>query len=95
MISTIAIMGRFCARPYCYWFSPHRTLPVRSRQVVFVFDPATEDRLAKADQADDIEAISFVRNDLHARTLVDADGVTALLWRPPAGTTHVVLAPRP
>ena len=95
VISTISIMGRFCSRPYCYWFYPQGSFPVQSQEVVFVFDPAAETQIPEAQAADDIEAIAFVRDRLHARTLVDAHGITALAWRPPAGTTRVNLAPRP
>ena len=63
--------------------------------MVFVFDPAAENQMPDADAADAIEAIAFVRDRLHARTLVDADGITALAWRPPDGTTRVNLATRP
>jgi hypothetical protein len=95
VISTIAIMGRFCSRPSCYWFYPEGSFPVQSREVVFVFDPAAEVRFSGADAVADVRAIAFVRGHLHARTLVDADGVTALVWRPPAGTTEVDVAARP
>lgn len=95
VISTIGIMGRFCSRPHCYWFYPNGSFPVLSREVVFVFDPAAEDPIPVADAGDDIRAIAFVRNRLHARTLVDSDGITALAWRPPAGTTRVHLATSP
>ena len=78
VISTISIMGRFCSRPYCYWFYPNGPLPVRSREVVFVFDPAAEDQIPDANAADDVGAIAFVRDRLHAHTLVNADGITAL-----------------
>ncbi len=89
VISTISIMGRFCSRPYCYWFYPNGSFPVQSREVVFVFDPAAGNPIPGTKASDDIDAIAFVRDRLHARTLVDADGVTALVWRPPAGTTGV------
>ena len=95
VISTISIMGRFCSRPHCYWFHPNGSFPVRSREVVFVFDPAAENQIPVADAADDIGAIAFVRDRLHARTLVDADGITALVWRPPVGTTRVHVATPP
>ena len=43
-----------------------------------MFDPAAEDLMPEADPAADIGAIAYVRDRLHARTLVDADGITAL-----------------
>ena len=60
-----------------------------------MFDPASEDHRPRPTAADDIGAIAFVRNDLHARTLVDADGVTALHGGPPAGTTQRRSWPHP
>ena len=95
VISTISTMGRFCSRPYCYWFYPNGSFPVQSREVVFLFYPASEDKFPGADAAGDVRAIAFVRDHLHARTLVDADGVTALAWHPPAGTTQVDVGTRP
>ena len=94
VITTISIIGRFCSRPACFWFDPNGSVPVQSREVVFVFDPPREDLMPEADPADDIGAIAYVRERLHARTLVDADGITALAWRPPPGTTRVVMADR-
>ena len=88
MISTISIIGRFCSRPSCYWFDPNGSVPVQSREVVFVFYPAAEDLLPEAGPADDVGAIAYVRERLHARTLVDADGITALVWRA-TGRDHV------
>jgi len=95
VISTISIMGRFCSRPFCYWFYRNGTFPVQSREVVFVFDPAAENKMPEATAPDDMGAITFVRDQLHARTLVNADGITALVWRPPAGTTRVHVATPP
>ncbi len=95
VISTISIMGRFCSRQYCYWFYPNGTLPVHSRDVVFVFDPAAETEIPQAVAADDIGAIAFLRARLHARTIVDADGVTALAWTPPVGTATVTIETTP
>ena len=92
VISTISIMGRFCSRPYCYWFYPNGSFPVRSREVVFVFDPAAENQIPDAKAADDIRAIAFVRYRLHAHTLVNASGITSLVWQPPAGTTRINVA---
>jgi len=94
VISTISIMGRFCSRPYCYWFYPNGSFPVRSREVVFVFDPAAENQISHAKAVDDIRAIAFVRYRLHAHTLVNASGITSLEWRPPAGTTSINVASR-
>ena len=94
-ITTISIMGRFCARTYCYWFYPDGTLPVHSHQVVFVFDPANESAIPPSSPTADLGASAFVRDDLHARVLVDADGITAFEWLPPPGTTHVTVSTAP
>jgi hypothetical protein len=95
VISTISIMGRFCSRPYCYWFYPKGSFPVQSRDVVFVFDPSAETQTPNINAAADTAAIAFVRSHLGAHTLVDANGVTAFEWRPPAGTTGVTVAAQP
>lgn len=94
-ITTITIMGRFCGRTYCYWYYPDGTLPVHSHEVVFVFDPANESTIPPSSAAADVGASAFVRDDLHARVLVDVDGITAYEWLPPAGTTHVTVSTTP
>ena len=60
-----------------------------------MFDPDGREPDARCRSADDVRAIAFVRDRLHAHTLVDAHGITALVWQPPAGTTSVKLAARP
>jgi hypothetical protein len=94
VIATIGIMGRFSARPYVYWFDPGTPMPIHRRQVVFVFDPAIEYEIPEAQAPDDIAAAAFVETHLHARVLVNADGVSAFEWRAPAHTSTVTL-PRP
>lgn len=91
VIATIGIMGRFSARPYVYWFRPNSPMPVRSRQVVFIFDPAIEHEIVEAQATDDIQAAAFVQTHLHARVLVNADGISAFEWQAPAGTTVITL----
>jgi uncharacterized membrane protein len=95
VIATIGIMGRFSGRTSIYFFVPKGTVPIKQRTVVFVFDPANENTIPQATSADDLAAAAFVRGQLHARVLVDADGVTVFEWQPPAGTTHLTFPPTP
>ncbi len=82
VVSSLSVMGRFCGRPRCYYFDWFRAQPVDSRYIVFVFAPNYEG--APTDLVH--TAIDRIRYDLHAQVLTDADGVTVLEWRPPAGT---------
>ena len=59
--------------------------------MIFVFDPAYETTIPQATPDDDDAAIAFVRDQLGARVVLDADGVTVLSWHPPAGTNHIAL----
>ena len=36
-------------------------------------------------------AITYIRDVLHAQVLVDADGIAALEWHAPRGTTEVTI----
>lgn len=89
VIATIGIMGRFSGRPAAYWFSPGGSYPVSSRPVVFVFDPANENTIPNANPADDRAGAEYVRTVLHARPLVERDGVAAFVWSPPPGTSRL------
>lgn len=95
VIATIGIMGRFSGRTSIYFFGPGSTVPVKSRTVVFVFDPANENTIPHVNPADDIAAAGFVRSNLRARVLVDKDGITAFEWQPPPGTSHLTFPPTP
>jgi hypothetical protein len=95
VIATIGIMGRFSGRQPAYFYQPFHTFTVAARPVVFVFDPANENTVPFADPADDEAASAYVSNVLHARTLVDAAGVTAFSWRPPPGVDTVTLPGAP
>lgn len=88
VLAPVGIMGRFCARPYCYFNYPGGTRPVRSRNVVFVFYSAGDAITTPAGTA---AGISYVRDRLHARTLVDTNGVVAFEWHPPVGVTEVTV----
>ena len=87
VIATIGIMGRFCGRQYCYYFASGLGRPVHSNTVVFVF--AAGKTLSTPGGIG--RAIAYVEDDLHAQVLVDSDGVTACLWRPPPHTTQVTV----
>ncbi len=91
-IVSLSVMGRFCGRQWCYFFSPDGARPVHSRDVVFVFATANEPSTTPAGV---LAAVAYVRDDLHARVLVDADTVVALEWTPPPGTTEVTVPTTP
>lgn len=96
VITTIAIMGRFASRPYAYWYSPNGVYPLKSSTVVFVFDPARENTIPNANEADDITAIAFLQKTLHPKVLVQADGIWAFEWNPPKGLSEIKMpAPTP
>jgi hypothetical protein len=91
VIASIGIMGRFSARPSVYWFQPNAPVPVRARTIVFVFDPSVEDEISETGAPDDLAADDYVRTVLHARVLVDSQGITAFEWRPPGRTRSVTI----
>jgi Predicted membrane protein (DUF2079) len=92
VISTLSVMGRFCDREYCYFFYPNGVRPVATREVVFVFATGNETLTTPAGSA---YAISYVRDRLHARTLVDQQGIVAFEWHPPPGVHQVLLPTGP
>jgi hypothetical protein len=91
-IVTLGVMGRFCSRPWCYFYYPGGARPVHSRDVVFVFATPDESLTTPAGSA---TAIAYVRDTLHARVLVDAGGVAAFAWTPPPGTSQVTVPGAP
>ena len=88
VIATVTVMGAFCDRPACYFYFPNGPRPVQSHTVVFVFATGNEATTTPAGSA---MAIAYVRDHLHARTVVDADGVAAFIWHPPPGTSQVTV----
>jgi hypothetical protein len=92
VVSTFSVMGRFCNREYCYFFYPNGPRPVSAREVVFVFSTGNETLTTTAGLA---SAISYVRDQLHARVLVDGRGIVAFDWRPPPGVRQVILPTGP
>ncbi len=89
VVVTIGVMGIFGSRKSIYYFSPGGTYPVDGHPMVFVFDPANEATGPLIKPSADEAASVFVRDALHARTLVDEAGISAYIWRPPPGTTAV------
>ena len=94
VIVTIGIMGRFSARPWVFWFLPNSPIPVHSDMVEFVFLPAIDHFIIQNTPLDDRAAAEYATTHLHARTLIDKDGVVALEWHPPRGTKKVTLLTR-
>lgn len=88
VIATITVMGRFSGREFCYFFYPNGARPVDARNVVFVFDSDNEVLTSPVGIQ---HAVEYVHDDLHARVLVDADGIVALDWRPPPGIHNVTV----
>ncbi len=88
VIATISVMGRFCGRESCQIFYPDVARPVTNRTVVFVLAPHYEPTTS-AIRSD--RAITYIHDVLHARTLVDADGIAALEWHAPPATTEVTI----
>ena len=89
VVVPMGVMGRFCSRQYCYWYHPNAVIPVKANHVLFVFDPAVDISFPNAASADAID-IEYVRTQLHARQLLNADGISAYAWQPPAGTASIV-----
>jgi hypothetical protein len=92
VVSTLSVMGRFCSREQCYFFYPNGPRPVAARDVVFVFDTGNETLTTPAGSA---AAITYVRDRLHGRVLVDAGGVAAFDWRPEPGVREVTVPTGP
>jgi len=86
VVATLPINGRFSGRKYCYRVVPQLDLPVHARTVVFVFSTHHLELISPAGLQ---RAITYVRDDLHARVLADADGVWTFLWHPPAAMSTV------
>ena len=86
VIASVSVIGRFCDRSACYFYVPNKPRPVVRHTVVFVF--ATGNR-ATTTPTGSAMAVAYLRGHLHARTVVDADGVAAFIWHPRPGTTKV------
>jgi hypothetical protein len=87
VIASWGVMGRFSDRQWDYpLYAGVEADPVKAQTVVFVLtDAGLED-----DPPATVAAIAdYVRSTLHAKVLVDLNGVTVLEWHPPRGTTQV------
>ena len=95
VVGTSGIIGRFAARPSTYVLSqpvPGSSVPIRQRQVTFVFVPA----LAYGESASAISSEElFVKDKLHAKTLATQQGVWAFLWTVPPNVTSLTWWPKP
>jgi hypothetical protein len=91
VIATRGVMGRFAGRPSIYIYGPRSSYPVNARLVEFVFDPDRDDQPPPGNAADYAASVNFLRGRLHARQVIDADGITILDWQPPPGVTHVAV----
>jgi hypothetical protein len=84
------VVGRFGGHRWVYPFIDSfvdgQTVPVNAPTVAFVF---TDTGLEAASAAQTAAAVGMVRARLHARTLVQANGVDAFVWNPPAGVASV------
>lgn len=93
VISPTGTLGDFAMRSLAYQLSNSGPIPVRASQVDFVFAPINRR---------DPQELTSVLGDLErsstrlpgARVMTSADGVTEVVWFPPAGTAFVKLAGR-
>ena len=88
VIASMSLMGSFCQREFCYFALPGHARPVQSSAVVFIFIPAHDPFASAADSA---AGIAYVRDQLHARPLAAAAGISAFEWLPPKGTSSVIV----
>ncbi len=101
VVITPMIIGRFAARRWVYPFLGLRTIgsspalrmdlkePVSARQVVFVVDEKASPGIGSAPPNVVAFAVRYLRDDLHARLVVDRDGIVVLSWRPPRGVRSI------
>lgn len=97
VVASNGVIGRFGGRPYVYALgsAPGRAsfsttlapIPVKSSTVLFVI--SHQQGIAELPWRESEAAITYLEHRLHARVLLAADGVYALLWSPPPGTSHV------
>jgi hypothetical protein len=88
VVVSMGVIGRFCSRQYCYWYHPNAQIPVMANHVLFVFDPAVDSSIPDATSTD-ATIISYVRTQLHARQLIDQDGISAFAWQPKPGIPSI------
>ena len=87
VISSNGVIGRFSQRRYAYplQLSP-QTVPVKATHVILVIASAGNEALTTTQVAADVR---FARNQLHAREVSHAEGVTTFQWNAPSGQRNV------
>lgn len=89
VVAAWGVEGRFSGRRWMYPYEElPQKVPVRAPVVDFVMAPAIG--IEASVPADGEAAITYIRTTLHARVLLDRNGLTVLRWRPPRaviGTT--------
>jgi uncharacterized membrane protein len=90
VISSNGVVGRFSQRRFVYSlaFAP-QTFPVETGRVVFVITPRQGNEAMLP--VFSLNDLAYIKGAFHTRTLVDSDGVVALAWTPPPGTTSFTL----
>jgi predicted membrane protein DUF2079 len=81
VIASGGVMGRFSGRDVMYGFDHSQTtFRVLRPTVIFVFAPHAGIETLKAGQIE--AAIEYIGTTLHAKSLVNRDGIYAFLWHP-------------
>ena len=81
VIASNGVMGRFSERDAIYDLTHGQTkFRILRPTVIFVFSPHAGIENLKADQTE--AAIGYTANTLHAKSLVNRDGIYAFLWHP-------------
>ena len=90
VIVSYGVIGRFAERKYVLALAAApQTFRVSAPTVFFVITPSLGNEAL--DDTDAVADASFVQTHLHARSLIDENGVDLLEWEAPANTTTVVL----
>jgi hypothetical protein len=90
VVVSYGVMGRFAERKYVLALvAAPQTFRVSTRTVFFVITPTLGNEVLDGTDAE--ADASFLHTHLHARSLIDENGVDLLEWAPPADTTTVVL----
>jgi hypothetical protein len=92
VIVSDGVMGRFSGReqvePIPWWGGT--AYPIRSREVVFVVVPVAG--IESLPPADELQALRYVRDVLHAQPITTRNGVYAFRWHP-GPTVHSLSLP--
>jgi hypothetical protein len=91
IIASFGIAGRFADRRHLFLHAhENQVMPVRAKQVVFVFAPWAGNQ--PIPQAQVVAVAHHLRDTLHARPLLDGPLVFAYRWTPPPTAESVVLS---